>query len=40
VKRPGTGIPPSELDRVIGRTLARAVAADELLEWGALIARS
>jgi len=36
VKRPGTGIPPSELERVVGRTLARAVAADELFDWSAL----
>jgi sialic acid synthase SpsE len=36
VKRPGTGIPPSELERVVGRTLARAVDADELLDWSAL----
>lgn len=27
-KRPGTGIPPFELDRVIGQALARAVEAD------------
>lgn len=28
VKRPGTGLPPWTLERVIGRTLARAVEAD------------
>jgi N,N'-diacetyllegionaminate synthase len=29
--RPGTGIPPSELEQVVGRRLARPVAAGELL---------
>jgi sialic acid synthase SpsE len=33
VKRPGTGIPAGELDAVLGRTAARAVAADTLLTW-------
>jgi len=28
VKRPGTGVPPYRLAEVIGRKLARAVAAD------------
>ncbi|HEU4369326.1 MAG TPA: N-acetylneuraminate synthase [Methylomirabilota bacterium] len=36
VKRPGTGIPPGELERVLGRRLARAVGADELLDWSML----
>jgi N,N'-diacetyllegionaminate synthase len=36
IKRPGTGIPPADLERALGRTLARAVAADELLDWDAL----
>jgi len=36
VKRPGTGIPPAELDRAVGRRLRRDVAADEVLEWTAL----
>lgn len=31
VKRPGTGLPPSRLPWLVGRTLTRAVAADELL---------
>ncbi|MBT4489948.1 MAG: N-acylneuraminate-9-phosphate synthase [Rhodospirillaceae bacterium] len=31
-KRPGTGIPANQLDQMIGRTLARAVAADTLLQ--------
>ncbi len=33
IKRPGTGIPPMELDRLIGRRLARAVVADQPLTW-------
>lgn len=32
-KRPGTGIPPSALGLVVGRTLARPLAADELVTW-------
>jgi N-acetylneuraminate synthase/N,N'-diacetyllegionaminate synthase len=36
IKRPGTGIPPAELSRVLGRRLSRAVAADDLLDWAAL----
>jgi N,N'-diacetyllegionaminate synthase len=36
IKRPGTGIAPADLDAVVGRTLARAVGADELLDWSAL----
>ena len=36
VKRPGTGIPPAELSRAVGRRLRRDVAADEVLEWSAL----
>ena len=35
-KRPGTGIPANELENVIGRTLARAVAADTALQAGDL----
>ncbi len=31
-KRPGSGIPANQLDQVIGRTLARDVAADTLLQ--------
>jgi N-acetylneuraminate synthase len=33
IKRPGTGLPPADLDRVVGRALTRAVEADELLDW-------
>jgi N-acetylneuraminate synthase/N,N'-diacetyllegionaminate synthase len=36
VKRPGTGIDPGDLPRVLGRSLLRDVAADELLSWEAL----
>jgi N,N'-diacetyllegionaminate synthase len=32
-KRPGTGIPAIELERVIGRRLARDVSENELLHW-------
>jgi N,N'-diacetyllegionaminate synthase len=35
-KRPGTGIGPDELDHVVGRTLGRDLAADELLAWSDL----
>jgi sialic acid synthase SpsE len=33
IRRPGTGLPPSELERVLGRTLNRDVAAGNLLAW-------
>lgn len=33
VKRPGTGIPAREMDKVIGRRVRRAVAAESLLSW-------
>jgi N-acetylneuraminate synthase/N,N'-diacetyllegionaminate synthase len=36
IKRPGTGLAPADLDRVLGRTLARGVGADELLDWSML----
>ena len=36
VKRPGTGIPPADLARALGRRLTRAVAADEVISWEAL----
>ena len=35
-KRPGTGIPPKELPRLIGRRLRSSVDADALLEWSHL----
>jgi sialic acid synthase SpsE len=33
IKRPGWGIHPRELDRVIGRRTTRAIAADEVITW-------
>ena len=36
-KRPGTGIAPDEKKYVIGRTLARAIDADELICWEDLL---
>ena len=32
-KRPGTGIPPDEICRVIGRILRRSIDADEQVFW-------
>ena len=31
IKKPGTGLPPAQLDATIGRTLARAVTRDQVL---------
>ena len=31
--RPGTGIPPAELERVVGRRVGRAVSSGHLLSW-------
>jgi N,N'-diacetyllegionaminate synthase len=39
-KRPGTGIDPSLVDRIVGAISKRAIAPDELLEWDALEART
>ena len=36
IKRPGTGISPADLDKAIGRQLARDIAADEVIGWEAL----
>lgn len=36
IKSPGGGLPPYELDKIIGRTLARPVAADEDITFEAL----
>jgi N,N'-diacetyllegionaminate synthase len=36
IKRPGTGIPPADVDRLVGRTLGRGLASDELLDWTAV----
>jgi N-acetylneuraminate synthase len=35
-KRPGTGIPPSQLDALVGRTLIRSIDEDEMILQGAL----
>lgn len=32
-KRPGTGISPMEFDRVVGRTVGRAIAQDAMISW-------
>lgn len=32
-KRPGTGIPPDEVDFIVGRTLKRGLGEDEMLSW-------
>lgn len=37
-KRPGTGISPAEIAAVLGRRLGRPLAADEIVEWDALVA--
>jgi sialic acid synthase SpsE len=36
IKRPGSGISPADLPRVLGRIVRRDLAADELLDWAAL----
>jgi N,N'-diacetyllegionaminate synthase len=33
IKRPGGGIQPKELERLVGLRAARAIAKDELLHW-------
>ena len=33
IKRPGTGIPPADFEKVVGRRAARSLAADETLRW-------
>lgn len=35
-KRPGTGIPPREVDDVLGRTAARDIGEDTLIDYGML----
>jgi pseudaminic acid synthase len=37
IKRPGFGIPVHDIDQVVGRHLARAVAEDEVLQWDDLV---
>ena len=34
IKRPGYGIAPKELDRLVGRSAARTMKADTVLKWG------
>jgi N-acetylneuraminate synthase len=36
VKRPGSGIEPADLPRVLGRAVRRDLAADDLISWEAL----
>jgi N-acetylneuraminate synthase/N,N'-diacetyllegionaminate synthase len=36
IKRPGTGIPPGDLERVLGQRLRHSIAADDLLDWSSL----
>jgi N,N'-diacetyllegionaminate synthase len=36
IKRPGTGIPPADLDRVLGRRLARPLGVDDVVDWPSL----
>jgi sialic acid synthase SpsE len=36
IKRPGTGIPPTALDTVVGRRLTRPVVEDEVLTFDCL----
>ena len=36
-KRPGTGISPAEFRYVLGRTTAKPIAADEMLQWSDLL---
>jgi sialic acid synthase SpsE len=40
VKRPGTGIPPTELTRVLGRPTLCDIAEDEVLQWNMLQERT
>lgn len=34
IKKPGYGIPPSELNRIIGRTIKEDIKEDEVITWG------
>ena len=36
VKRPGTGIAPADLERLLGRALKKSVRHDEVLTWSAV----
>ncbi|HKZ05502.1 MAG TPA: N-acetylneuraminate synthase [Methylomirabilota bacterium] len=36
IKRPGTGVPPGDLPRVLGRAVLRDLAPDDVIDWGVL----
>lgn len=36
IKRPGTGIPPTLLDMIVGRTARETIYEDEIIEWDSL----
>lgn len=36
-KRPGTGVAPDQVEYIVGRTLARDLAEDQVLRWGDLL---
>jgi N-acetylneuraminate synthase/sialic acid synthase len=38
VKSPGGGLPPSELDRLLGRRLSQALRADDMIRYEHLLA--
>lgn len=33
MKRPGTGVPPTEMEKMLGRTTVREIAEDQLVTW-------
>ena len=39
IKRPGTGIQPLDIDKVIGMKAARDIKSDETLTWDLLVKR-
>jgi len=36
-KRPGTGIPPNEMQYVVGKKVLRNIGEDELVKWEDLL---
>ena len=36
-KRPGTGIPPGDIEYIVGRTLKNDVDEDEIVKWNDLV---
>jgi N,N'-diacetyllegionaminate synthase len=40
IKRPGTGIPPEELDAILNSRALRDIEDDEILNWGMFLQRS